>query len=257
MKKYFFLIFSFVLFVGFFVLIGFQPERQSLPEPSVQPFESSSNVNELEIKYKGIVYKLAWSFVANPKKIVLGANLGERKTAKSLYDENRCVSLVNGGFYTQDNDYIGLMYVDGKKLSNESNNALYNGVFYVTKQGDVGIGNGVPLEPVRYAVQSGPLLVRYQAYQKLQIANDETERRTLVGVTNKKEVYFISVYKPESAFLGPRLADLPQILKEFAESKKVVFVDALNLDGGAHSAHLAPEISLDELSTIGSYLCAK
>ncbi len=228
-------------------------------EPSFSPQSNSkdSTTNQTDLEYKGINYTVNWAEVSIPQNIVLGANLEDKKTAKSLFDENQCKVLTNGGFYTENNDYIGLLYIDDKKLSNESSDPFFNGVFYLTRSGDPGIGSGVPLTQIKHAIQSGPILVRYRAYQKLKLASDQGARRIVVALNDKKAVYFMAVFDPNSTYLGPLLTDLPEIVKKFAEEKNLSFTDALNLDGGAHSAFLAPGISLDELSPIGSYFCAR
>lgn len=232
-----------------------EKKQESLPSPKSN--SQNTIINQLDIVYNGSSYRINWERVDVPGDIFLGANLDEKKTAKALFGENQCKVLTNGGFYTENDDYIGLLYIDNKKLSNESSDPLFNGVFYITKDGDSGIGSGVPLTQIKYAVQSGPILVRYRAYQKLKLASDQGARRIVIALTDKKAVYFLAIFSPNSTYLGPRLTDLPEIVKKFAAEKDLSFTDALNLDGGAHSAFLAPNISLDELSPIGSYFCAR
>jgi len=256
--KYFLGLILVVLGIGFFLLANssLEKKRQESP-PSPQSNSKDAVFNQIDLEYKDINYRINWVEVSIPQNIVLGANLEEKKTAKSIYNQLGCGALINAGFYTENNDYIGLLYIDDKKLSNESPDTLFNGVFYITNAGDPGIGTGVPLTQIKYAVQSGPILARYRTYQKLKLASDQGARRIVVAVTDKKAVYFLAVFDPASVYLGPRLTDLPEIVKKFAEEKNLSFTDALNLDGGAHSAFLAPGVSLDELSPIGSYLCAR
>lgn len=258
MRNYFFVSLALIALVALFAIRLSQKNQKGQEQfPGSGSSTQGIEPNETDVVYNGQSFKINWSSVSNPRDILLGANLDEKKTAKNIFEENRCKALVNGGFYTDNSDYIGLLYLGGKKLSNESDNPLFNGVFYTTKDGDVGIGSGVPLDQIKFAVQSGPILVRYRAYQRLRLPGDTSERRTLVAVTDKKEVYFLAVFSPQSTYLGPKLTELPEILKKFADSKDVYFTDALNLDGGAHSAFLGPGVSLDELSPIGSYLCVK
>jgi hypothetical protein len=56
---------------------------------------------------------------------------------------------------------------------------------------------------------------------------------------------------------GPKLNELPGIIKNINKSTSLNIVSALNLDGGAHSAFLTQSTDLNELSTIGEYFCIK
>lgn len=244
------------LAVVFFV-VSTSLDKTKTPNPSPKSTKQDVKVNQLDLPYNKATYRVNWAHIPVPRNIFIGTNLDEKKTAKSVYDENQCQALINGGFYTQNNDYIGLLYVDSKKLSNESQDSFFNGVFYITKSGDVGIGSGVPLAQIKYALQSGPILVRYQAYQKLRINNDEHKRRMVVAITPKEEVLFLTIYDPLSGYLGPKLAEVPDILKKFAEIKDISLLDALNLDGGSASALYTSGVSLGEITHIGSYLCAR
>lgn len=256
MSKYFWGFIILTLIFSLFIYSNLNEKKQESPT-SPKGSNQDIEVNQLDLVHNGSNYRINWTEVTVPQSIILGANLDEKKTAKALFDEKQCNVLTNGGFYTEDDDYIGLIYIDGKKLSNESSNTLFNGVFYLTNSGDPGIGSGVPLEQIKFAVQSGPIVVRYRAYQKLKLASDQGARRIVIAITNKKVVYFLAIFDPNSVYLGPRLTDLPDIVQKFADEKDLSFTDALNLDGGAHSAFLGPGISLDELSPIGSYFCAQ
>ncbi|TSC89490.1 MAG: Uncharacterized protein G01um10145_647 [Microgenomates group bacterium Gr01-1014_5] len=258
MSKYFLGLIIVILILTTFLFIGSNlSEKKQEPSPSSKGDSKNIKVNQLDLIHNGSNYRINWEQVAIPKNIILGTNLDEKKTAETLFSENQCKVLTNGGFYTESDNYIGLLYIDGKKLSNESSDPLFNGVFYITNAGDPGIGSGVPLTQIKYAVQSGPILVRYRTYQKLKLASDQGARRIVIALTDKKAVYFMAVFDPNSTYLGPLLTDLPEIVKKFAEGKNLSFTDALNLDGGSHSAFLTPGVSLDELSPIGSYLCAR
>lgn len=226
--------------------------------PSPSPKENTQKAgNHFELVHSENNYRINWAEVALPRNILVGTNLEEKRTAKSLFEANQCSALINGGFYTENSDYIGLLYVDGKKLSNESKDSFFNGVFYITKSGEAGIGSGVPLAQIKDAAQSGPLLVRYRDYQRLKIANDENKRRMVVAINDKNEVILLTIYDPVSVYLGPKLAEVPDILQKFAKEKEITIVDALNLDGGSASAFYTEGVALGEITHIGSYLCAQ
>lgn len=246
----------FLSFALLFLLYNFSSNERVLPSPS--PKEKTQRViYQFDLTFNEKNYKINWAEVTVPKNITLGGNLEEKKSAKSIFTEKQCKVLTNGGFYTEENDYIGLVYVDGKKLSNESKDSFFNGVFYITKSGEVGIGSGVPLAQIKHAIQSGPILVRYHTYQKLKINSDENKRRMIVAANDKNEVIFLTIYDPVSGYLGPKLAEAPDILQQFAKGKEITIVDALNLDGGSASAFYTEGVALGEITHIGSYLCAQ
>lgn len=254
MSKYF-LVFLLGL-VAVFLLYNFSVNEKALPSP-VPEEKTQKTSSQFDLTFNKKNYRINWVEAVVPKNIELAGNLEEKKSAKSIYEAKQCQVLTNGGFYTEDNDYIGLLYVDGKKLSNEPKDSFFNGVFYVTKLGEAGIGSGVPLDQIKYAVQSGPLLVRYRDYQRLRIANDENKRRMVVAINDKNEVILLTVYDPVSGYMGPKLAEVPDILQKFAAEKEIIIVDALNLDGGSASAFYTEGVALGEITHIGSYLCAR
>lgn len=234
-------------------------DLKKTPEFSPQPSSGNKTkaTRQLDVEHNGSAYRINWHVAEVPSNVTIGVNLDEKKTAKSIYDENKCQALINGGFYTESNDYIGLLYIDGKKVSNESKDPFFNGVFSITKLGKVGIGSGVPLDQIKSAAQSGPILVRYRAYQRLGIENDENKRRMVLAINDHEQVLFITIYDPVSGYLGPKLADVPEILKSFANKKDIAIVDAMNLDGGSASAFYTIGVALGEITHIGSYLCAR
>ncbi len=53
------------------------------------------------------------------------------------------------------------------------------------------------------------------------------------------------------------LVDLPEIVQAIIKKETIDVVDALNLDGGNHSAFYGNDTTLYELSPIGSFFCIK
>jgi len=199
-------------------------------------------------------YQIAWVEVEKLDKISLYPNLVDHKTAKGLYKEKGCKTLVNGGFYTDDDKHIGLLVSNGDKKSEFKENILFDGVINIgSNSAEIkSTHNGA-----NTAIQSGPILALGGKPKKLSIKNDENERRMVVATTKNGEVIFLSIYKKDSAYIGPKLADVPKILEEFSRVTGIIPVSALNLDGGTASAFYTEGVSLGELTKIGSYFCVK
>ena len=78
-----------------------------------------------------------------------------------------------------------------------------------------------------------------------------------MATTKEGKVIFIVAYTKGNPLSGPRLTELPEIIDELSKNAKLDIVDALNLDGGSHSAFLTKSFQLTEISTIGSYFCTE
>ena len=78
-----------------------------------------------------------------------------------------------------------------------------------------------------------------------------------VAINFQNQVIFLIINNKEAPLQGPTLQELPGVLKEIEKDTNLNFVDALNLDGGAHSAFINETVTVTELSTIGSYFCVR
>jgi hypothetical protein len=76
-------------------------------------------------------------------------------------------------------------------------------------------------------------------------------------VTGDNKVIFMSIYNESSKFMGPYLADLPQILEIAQDKIGFLIADAINLDGGSASAFYFRDFQLSEASPIGGFFCVK
>jgi len=156
----------------------------------------------------------------------------------------------------KEGEHIGLFVMEGERLSKWAKNALFNGVFGTDNE-IVFVSEGVPENDSRFAVQAGPILVKDNSAQSLKLKSDQQERRIVVGISEEGRAIFLVIFDPNSLFIGPNLSDLPSVLKMFEEKSGIKFKDALNLDGGTASAFYSPDVSLAELSPIGSFFCVK
>ncbi|MCX6379971.1 MAG: phosphodiester glycosidase family protein [Armatimonadetes bacterium] len=158
------------------------------------------------------------------------ANLFEQMKAKDIKPK----ALINGGMVDIDGKPVGLLIVDGNTIrglnmhnGKENFSMGKHGVFAITKSGKALVFNpaerrsGAFLRSLKYATQSGPLLV---SHGKIVAGKDwnRLNSRSAVGVTKAGGVVFV-----QSASIG---------LRAFAEAcRKRGMWDALFLDGGGYS----------------------
>lgn len=177
--------------------------------------------------------------------------------ASDLFRDFHCQFLVSGGFYTKDNQPIGLFLSERQTLSPFVPNSLFNAVFSVNLFDTPRITRTSPQDPLRLALQSGPLLIENASLLTFSLVNDKPARRIIVAVDGTNIVYFIVIYDPVAAFSGPRLASLPAVLETFQQQSGLLLADALNLDGGTACAFYSDSLKLSEASPVGSFFCLK
>ncbi len=229
------------------------PEVLGIPESTPTP-EASASSNLGSFHY-------AW-VKANPETLELMSNLDSKETASDLMKEYSCSALVNAGFYTADSpeeahEAIGLFVSEGETLSDFRKNSLFNGILSINEMDTPRITEVVPADPLRMGIQTGPLLQVNDQAMKLSLARDKNARRLVAAVTGDNELIFIVFYDSDARFSGPLLADLPQLLGEFENKTQINIADAINMDGGSASAFITDEVSLTEISPIGSFFCLK
>ncbi len=250
----------FVLILGVFVYKEYIDETvvyNDLSSPS--PFEQikPTGHNFVDYEFNNLRLRVAWIEVSNLENLSLFSNLPTSETAEKRIREKSCKYLVNGGFYSEARRPIGAFVSEGETVNRSSRNNLFNGVFSVNDQEEPKITNNLGLGNVRFAVQSGPILISDGQLQQINLRSDAGERRTVVAINSQKRVVFLSIFNPESVYLGPHLSELADVLREFEKKTGNKFSFALNLDGGTASAFYSDSINLPELSPIGSYFCIK
>jgi len=156
---------------------------------------------------------------------------------------------INGGFYDTANKPLGLFRIGETVLAKQIQSNLLNGFL-----SDDGITVAVPTG--RFVLQSGPLLIQRGNPLPLKIQNDEHARRMVAAKTGEGFL-FLTVYKEDSVFEGPLLADLPKVIQKINTKENLGIVDAINLDGGSASAFKNAETTLSELTPVGSLFCIK
>src|SRR5258708_7895255 len=189
------------------------------------------------------------------ENLTLIPNFEKKEIAKDVYDREKCKLLTNAGFYSLDNKPIGLFIADGVPLSNLQNNLLFDGVFSVNFMGIPRITRSIPRDPLKLALQSGPILKENNEFKNLSIIDDHPARRIVMGVTGENKAVLMVIYKDGSSFDGPLLGNLPTVLKTFEEKSETTLPDPINLDGGGASAFYSGDTILTEASPVGSFFC--
>lgn len=253
------------IFLAFVVIYSLFPKTNSknltlkTPEPKTPEVLGSPDINE-EVLRKEIVFNqekftVISIKVENIENIVLGSNLLEKYSSDELFARLDCTVLISGGFYTKENTPVGLFIEDGNLSKNFLTNHLFDGVFSINFSLTPRITREVPKDGLKYAVQSGPMLIENSFIQKLSIRNDKPARRVVAATTGDNEIVFMIIYDEISKLVGPDLKDLPNILDVWQTESGISLADAINLDGGSASAFISEEIKLTESSPIGSYFC--
>lgn len=252
---YIFSILVLAFLAGLFIINSqYQPKTSSGTTKS--NIERGTQTEFTDINFNNQQIRIASFKVGSPAKISLIPNFDDKATAFEAIDKYNCKDLINGGFYSQGNFPIGLFVTDDKKIGNFTQNLLFNGFFKILKNETPIISAESSTDNYRIALQSGPILFQNGFPLKLRIIDDKPERRAVVALT-KNEVYFIIFYDKNSVYIGPYLADLPELVRIFSQKKSIQITDALNLDGGTASTFHSGNISLSELSPVGSFFCIK
>lgn len=257
MKKVFWLLGVILVLCIFFIW------RQPADSPISQPFSFSSPTPTVKpssplhtIEYNGKLYAYLYFSTETPDQLALISNFSEKHTASDLADTHGCVNGINGGFYTTDDMPLGgFKSSNGEILKTPVSNILIDGFVWSTDK-TFFITTKIPDTDAKFFLQTGPLL-RLDGYPtKITIAQDESKRRSAVGLTPTGMLVFFIVYDPESVYEGPLLSDMPGIVQKVAEDIGVSLVAAANLDGGSASAFISKDRTLQEFSPIGSFFCA-
>ncbi len=219
--------------------------------------ETPTEDNKQSVEINGKEYMFQWIQITRPENLFLYPNFKEKYTLEEGVEKYGCNNLTSGGFYTESSSPIGLFISEAKELSDKEDSELFNGYFILTKKNEAIISRNYSGESVRIGLQAGPLLIQNGFVQKLTLVNDKMARRIVVALTKEGEIYFITLYDKESVFIGPLLADLPELVSNIQNEIDVEFISALNLDGGSASAFYTQNTQLLELTPIGSFFCEK
>jgi len=252
MKKLILFIILIGLVLGVYYLI--KPQEEGNIINIVKKKDNKKEIQSHEFENTNII--ATWFSVDDVDGLILYPNYKDQITSSDAREKYDCTNLVSGGFYDEDNSPIGLFIGEGETLSKQVNNDTFNGYFSVSNNGDAKITSWVPSD-VRIGLQTGPLLIYEGNLRNLKLSRDKEARRVVLAQTESDKLYFIVLYDSESFYQGPKLDELPKMIKDIEENigEKVTY--AINLDGGAASSFYTKDFSLTELSFVGSFFCMK
>ncbi len=184
------------------------------------------------------------------------SNLDEKLTSKKAKENHKCDALVSGGFYTKDDTHIGLFISRGEMLKDKISSNTFNGYLSISEQSDVTISKD-PIKKSYFSFQTGPLLMLNKINQIINPSNQDGARRLIALISHSNQAHFVVIYNKNSPLKGPKLSELTNLLSAIEDLENLDIKDAINLDGGSHSAFLSTDATLTELSPIGSYICIK
>lgn len=258
---------GFTLLFSIFLLLFLNAKNTANDNKGITPSPTTTETNTptpsivnnyiTEIGLNNNKFQTAWFVVNSPEKLFLYPNFTQKLPSFELKKTNNCNSLVNAGFYDKSNKPLGLFISEGKVISEEIESFLFNGVFFLDDKNLPEILVTPPKINIRLAVQSGPILWEEGTERTLKIIDDKMARRMIIGITEKKEIIFLSFYDKESPLQGPYLQDLPKLIRILNDKMDLKILSALNLDGGSASAFSANNLTLSEISNIGSFFCEK
>jgi len=264
MKKLIFILF---LIIGSFIILELLKSNNkfnfnnkiSPPLPSkileATPTIELPDKESIDIDFNGTLLRASWIKITDNKTISLHPNFKEKLSASEFKKQQNCKNVISAGFYDKNDNPLGLLIINGYEWRQKIESNFLNGIFYLAEDETINIQREIPNKKMLIALQSGPLLYENGMPFALKIIEDKKARRIVLAINKKEEIFFIALYDKESRLLGPLLADLPSIIGIFGEKINEEFLTVLNLDGGTASVFYSENISLPELSSVGSFFC--
>lgn len=255
----------YILIVGvsIFIYLGvwnyFGERSQSTkdqPTSSIIPTEDS-----YKFDYQGKKLVVVWFEVDN--RLILIPNFSDKLSLKNAKEKYGCEAISNSGFYGENGLPIGLFITEGKTYSVGVENSIFNGIILIDNFGNSFIdtlGNLAEkveesFENIKFALQTGPLLMTDGEVLDLKLAKDKNARRVVMVKLNNNNLYLIVFYDPKSPLTGVYLDELPNVLAKLSHDLNFDVVDAINLDGGNASGIYTTNVELMELTNVGSFFC--
>jgi exopolysaccharide biosynthesis protein len=184
----------------------------------------------------------------------VGYDPGSQRRLSTWATRSGALLAINGGFFTPENDAIGMVVSDGQRWGTSLGG--YAGMFAVTAAGEVSVRWLTtwpyhPNEALAEALQSFPVLVKPGGQMGFPAGTDEglPERRTVIA---QDRVGRILIIVAPSGFLS-----LHEMAMFLAESDLALDI-ALNLDGGASTGIWLSaderEVKIDSFTPIPSVI---
>lgn len=232
------------------------PAKAPIKKPvEIAPTATPEATQEKTVNDGTNTYTYDYFTVSDPNALTLIPNFSKKADAKTLFDENRCMNGINGGFYDTANKPLGEFQVGGTYYGGQIENELVNGFVWADASGSAIISSNLPYQSFRFALQTGPILLFNGLPIQLTINNDIGARRMVAAKSRQNQLIFLAIYNGDAVFDGPKLADVPTIIQNISNKEKLAIADAINLDGGSASTFYHGDTVLSELSPIGSLFC--
>jgi len=249
MKKYLILIILIFVFVGARRAVPLHAGELTITEKSWKNVSDICETKKVIIKRNSSDNNIDLYFVKfNPQKVkikVLKSSFYGEKTqfAEGLAGKSGAFCVINGGFFDENYDPIGVLMSNGKILQflptvgNSSVFCVKNGIPKIIHRADFSY-NGVT-----EALQSGPRLI-YDGKNTIGVVGlNDISRRSGIGLDYDNNVV---IYATDTIFDGLSFNELRSILKRSGINLKTV----LNLDGG-RSTQLYFSISWNKINIPG------
>jgi len=194
-------------------------------------------------------------FVKDFDQIIFLENFEKKNLSTEIKEKLGCKGLISGGFFNENYSPIGLFIINNKKKGEVLESEFFNGFVAVEKNTLRIFGR----EPSNFGTvfQTGPLIFFDGKPLNIKISNDKPARRIILANTKEKKDIFLVLYSRDNVFSGPFLSDVPKIVGEISNKYLLEIINAVNLDGGAHSIFITDRANLTELSPAGSFFCLK
>ncbi len=190
-------------------------------------------------------------------RIRLIGNFSKQASSQTIIRQNSCKAAINAGYYTADSLPLGAWNNGTVALESPGDRQFINS-FVSTDETNrmVAITSE---EPMLYGwyFQTGPQLYAEGIPFPLRIKNDEPARRSILLKLSDGSTVFLSLFGESSVLSGPLLGDVPGILSAIGQQESWEISDATNLDGGRASFFWDGARMIDEITSVGSVLCAE
>ncbi|MEO1591159.1 MAG: phosphodiester glycosidase family protein [Cyanobacteria bacterium J06632_22] len=163
-------------------------------------------------------------------------DLQQYETVPEAAQKRGAIAAVNGGYYGEEFEPIGLYILNGQSLQPMSNaSGLLSGVVNIDATGQVNLETRANFSSSRAvsALQSGPFLVDPGNVLGIYSDNNKLRKRSVVALSEQRELIILTT-SPVSLYT------LAQCLHTQAAGVGVVSIErALNLDGGISTGMFA------------------
>lgn len=169
-----------------------------------------------------------------------------------------CTVAINGIFFDTNFDTLGLVINDGDVINQAHVGELASGVFFVSQVSTPGIvsSEDYVIETDDVAIQSGPILLYPDGTSEVTSNGQGIDSRSFIAIDKENNVYLGVVYpRIEKEVIGVSLYDLSQALQSAKDVLGIIFVSALNLDGGSSTGLYTKDFYYSEKNLPQNVLC--